>query len=141
MRYLLSSRKYGVLLNFGNMALDILGKVRHFNVYSVFLTVTCAEFYWTKVIQVCTRSINENLTDDQVNAMDWLTKVRYLQQNPVLVVRQIDYIFQKLMGFVILCKMHPIGQVLNYYEQDEFQFRGPEDLHVLFHVKDAPKIY
>ena len=65
------------------MTLDVLG-IRHFNVYLVFLTVTCTEFHWTEVIQVCARSINKNLTDNQVNAMYWLTKVKYLQQNSVL---------------------------------------------------------
>ena len=70
--------------------------------------------------------------------MDWLTKVIYLQPNPIPVIIQIDYIFQKLVGCLILSKMHQIGQVLNY---DKFQSRGPKDLHVLFHFKDAPKIY
>ena len=44
------------------------------------------------------------------------------------------------MGCVILNKMHPIGQVLNYDEQNGFQSRGPKHLHVPVHVKYAQKI-
>lgn len=43
------------------------------------------------------------------------------------------------MACVILDKMHPTGQVLNYDERDEFQSRGPKHLHVPVHLKDAPK--
>ena len=75
-----------------------------------------------------------------MNAMDWLTKVKYLQQNPVPAARQIDYTFQRLMGCVILDKIPPIGRVLNYDERDEFQSRGPEHLLVPVHVKYDPKI-
>ena len=85
-RWLLHLRKYVVLLNFGN--------IWCYTFQFVFSPLNCyvCRIYWTEVIQGCTRSINKNLTDDQVNVMDWLTKVKYLQQNPVLAARQNDYI-------------------------------------------------
>ena len=52
--------------------------------------------------------------------MDWSTKVAYLKRNPIIVVRQIDYVFKELWGKVILSEMHPI-------------------MHVPIHIVDAPK--
>ena len=66
---------------------------------------------------------NPALTDEQVNAMDWITKVNYLKRNPVIVARQIDYVFKQLWVKVILSRMHPIGQILNFDDQREFHNR------------------
>ena len=80
------------------------------------------------------------LTDEQVNAMDWSTKVNFSKRNPVTVARQIDYVFKQLWGKVILSGMHPIGQILYFDDRREFQNRGTERMHAPIHVADAPKI-
>ena len=36
--------------------------------------------------------------------------------------------------------MHPIGQILNFDDEKEFQNRGIEHMHALIHIVDAPKI-
>ena len=99
---------------FHNMLLDVLAKIRQFGVYTFFLSCSAAEFHWTEIIQVVARQYGEILTDEQVNAMNWSTKVNYLKRNPVTVARQIDYVFKQLWGKVILSGMHPIGQILNF---------------------------
>ena len=81
---------------FHNMLLDVLAKIRQFGVYTFFLTCSAAEFQWTEIIQVVARQYGETLTDEQVNSMDWSTKLKYLKRNPVTVARQIDYIFKQL---------------------------------------------
>ena len=58
--------------------------------------MTCAEFHWTEIIQVVAHHYGKILTDEQVNAIDWSTKVNYLKRNPVTVAREIDYVFQQL---------------------------------------------
>ena len=125
---------------FHNMLLDILAKVRQFNVYTWWLTLSAAEFYWTEIIQIVARQYGENLTEEEINNMDWSQKCNYLKRNPVTVARQIDYIFKKVFGTVILSAMHPIGQILNYDDRREFQNRGTEHVHVPIHVMGAPKI-
>ena len=86
---------------FQNMLLDVLAKIRQFGVYTLFLTCSAAEFYWTEIIQVVACQYGEILTDEQVNAMDCSTKVNYLKRNPVAVARQIDYVFKQLWGKVV----------------------------------------
>ena len=100
------------------MLLDVLP--RQFEVYTFFLTYSAAEFHCTKIIEVVTFQFGEILTDKQTNTMDWSTKVAYLKRNPIIVVRQIDYVFKELWGKVILSKMHPI-------------------VHVPIHIVDTPK--
>ena len=37
--------------------------------------------------------------------------------------------------------MRPIGQILNFDDQREFENRGTEHMHAWLHIVDAPKIY
>ena len=62
-----------------------------------------------------------------------------LKRNLVTVARQIDYVFKKLWDKVILSGMHPIGQILNFEDQREFQNRGTEHMHTPIHIVDIPK--
>ena len=117
---------------FHNMLLEVLMKIRQFGVYTFFLTDPAAEFQWAKIIQIVACQYGETLTDEEVNPIDWGTKMNYLKRNPVTVARQIDNLFQELWGKVILSGMHPIGQILNFDDR-EFQNKGMEQ-------KYAPKI-
>ena len=80
------------------------------------------------------------LTDEEVNSMDWGTKMNYLKRNPVTLARQIDYLFQQVWDKVILSDMHRIGQILNSDDRRKFQNRGAEYMHAPIHVVAAPKI-
>ena len=104
------------------------------------MTCSAAEFHWTEIIQVVACQYGQTLTDDQVNAMGWSTKVNYLKRNHITLARQIDYVFKQLCGKVILSGMYPIGQILNFDNQREFQNTGTKHMHALIHIVDAPKI-
>ena len=54
--------------------------------------------------------------------------------------RQIVYVFKQLWVKVTFSGMHPIGQILNFDNQREFQNRGTEHMHVPIHIVDAAKI-
>ena len=47
---------------------------------------------------------------------------------------------KQLWGKVILSGVHPIGQILNFDDQREFQNRGTGHMHAPIHIVDAPKI-
>ena len=61
------------------MLLDILAKVRQFSVYTWWLTFSAAEFHWTEIIQIVARQYGENLTEEEINIMDWSQKCNYLK--------------------------------------------------------------
>ena len=103
------------------------------------MNCSTAEFHWTEIIQVGACQYGEILTDEQVNAMDWSTKVNYLKRNPFTVARQIDYVFKQFSGKVILSGMHPIGQILNFDGQREFQNRKTEHMNAPIHIINPSK--
>ena len=86
----------GIPQYFHNILLDILAKTRQFGVCTFFLTCSATECLWTEIIQVVARQYGQTLTDEQVHAMDWSTKVNCLKRNPVILERQIDYVFKQL---------------------------------------------
>ena len=45
--------------------------------------------------------------------MDWQTKTKRLERDPIQAARQIDYIFEQQWGKVILSGVHPVGHILN----------------------------
>ena len=66
------------------MLLDVFANISQFGVETVVLTCSAAEFHWTEIIQVCAPQYEQTSTDEQVNAMDWSTKVNYFKRNPVI---------------------------------------------------------
>ena len=81
---------------FHNMLLDVLAKIKQFGVYTFLLSCSVAEFHHTEIIQVVAHHYGELLTDEQVNAMNWNTKVNYFKRNRVTLARRIDYVFKQL---------------------------------------------
>ena len=63
-----------------NMLPDGLAKIRQFGVYTFLLTCSAAAFHWTEIIQVVACQYVE-VNDEQVNAINWSTKVNYLNRN------------------------------------------------------------
>eukprot|EP00111_Clytia_hemisphaerica_P024283 TCONS_00071615-protein len=123
------------------MMLDVLAKCRVYGPSTYFLTWTAALFKWTNIIKVVATQYGENLSDEDVNRMDWSQKVQYFKRNPVTVARQIDHVFNKVFPKMLMNGMHPIGQILNYDDRREFQHRsGLEHVHAQIHIKDAPVI-
>ena len=105
---------------FPSMPLDVLVKIRKFGLYTFFLTCSAAEFLWTDIIQVVAHQYGQTLTDKQVNAMDWRTKVNCLKRNLVAVARQIDCVFKQLWAkYFKWNASYPIGQILNFDDQRE----------------------
>merc|ERR1711911_515939 len=100
-----------------NMQLDVFAKIRYFGVPTFFLTMSAAVFQWTSIVKVIARQFGENLSDEEINAMDWKTKANYMKRNPVTVVRQIDYILKKVWKCVIRSDIQPLGNIWNLDER------------------------
>ena len=122
-RFCLPLKTSGTPQYFHNMLLDVIAKIRQFIGYTFFLTCSAAGFYWTEIVQDVACQYGETLTDEQVNAMNWSTKVNYWKINSVTVAREIDYVLKQLLGKVILLGMHPIGQIMNFDNHKKFQNR------------------
>ena len=128
---------------FKDMLHDVLAKVRYYGVYTFFMTWSAAQFHWKHLIKFVGRVTipRKSYTDDEIEAMDWVSKANILKRHPVLVARQIDYIFQTVWNKCVLSGLHPLGEILNYDQRAEYQTNtGCRHIHTPIHVKDAPKI-
>ena len=47
-----------------------------------------------EIIQIVACQYRDTLIDEEMNSINWNTKVNYLKRNPVTVAKQIDHIFQ-----------------------------------------------
>ena len=84
-----------------------------------------------------------NLTDEDVQKMSMKERRNWLKWNPVTVARHMDHKYMVIFGRAVLMSgTHPIGQILklNYDSKREFQPRGPEHPHCVFHIMGAPRI-
>ena len=78
--------------------LDVLAKVRQYNVYIFFVNWSAAGFERSYIIQVIARQYGEELSNEQISAMDLDTKCYQLKRNPVSVAHQIDCALKNLWG-------------------------------------------
>ena len=76
-----------------NMLLNVLAKMRPFEVFTFFLTCSTAEFFWTEIIKVVACQYVKILTDGEVYPMDWSKKVNYIKRKLVTAARKIDCAF------------------------------------------------
>ena len=57
-----------------NMLLDVFAKISQFRLYTFFLAYSALEFHWTAIILIVAHQYGETLTDEDMNAMDWIPK-------------------------------------------------------------------
>ena len=87
------------------MLLDILAKIKQYDICAFFLTGSASEFEWPYIIQVVARQYGEELSDKEIYTKDWDTKGCYLLRNSVAADCQIDLVFKNLWGKVTLSVM------------------------------------
>ena len=118
------------------MLLDVLAKFRQFRVYAFFLNCFATKFHWAEIVKIVACQYREALTNEEVHAMVWSTKVNYLKRNLVTVAKQIDFIYSQLWDKVVLSGIHPIGEILNFDDRRKIQNRETEHMHAPIHVVD-----
>lgn len=120
--------------------LDLLAMVRQLGIPTWFLTLSAADMQWPEVIQSIAHQYGKTLTADDVKAMSWEDKCKWLRCNPVTAARQfkhrLDLFFKEFIGG----KANPIGQLQDYLIRIEFQARGSPHAHTILWMKDAPKL-
>ena len=62
---------------------DTLAMLKKFGTPTWFLTLSPAEFLWVEFIQAIGKQYGLSFRDEDVQKMEWETKARYLQTNPI----------------------------------------------------------
>ena len=95
---------------------------------------------WPEVIQAIARQYGTIYTEDEVLQLSWTMKSMWLRSNPVTAARMFQYRLDTFVNTFLKSKSKPIGEVVEYVIQIEFQARGSPHAHTLIWIKDAPKL-
>ena len=120
--------------------LDLLAMVRQLGMPTWFLTLSAADMQWPEVIQSIAHQYGKVLTFDDVKAMPWEEKCKWLRSNPVTASRQFKHRLDQFFKEFIGGKAHPIGELQDYMIRIEFQARGSPHAHTILWIKDTPKL-
>lgn len=114
--------------------------LRTFGTPTWFISLSPAEFLWLEFIRAIGRKNGQNLTDEDVASMEWITKAEYFRNNLVPVDQMFENHIDSFFHYFLLSKAHPLGEISEDIQKIEFQVRGSPHAHCLLWVKDAPKV-
>ena len=124
---------------FNKLFYDILGMIRQLGPCTWFITLSAADLKWPDLIQIIAKQQGQQLTDEDVLALSWEEKSRYLRSDPVTAARHFDTRVQLFFKYILINKqLNPLGDIVDYKYRIEYQLRGSPHVHMLAWVKDAP---
>ena len=66
---------------------EVLAMVKQLGCPSFFLTLSCADLKWNDLVEVILKSRNLQMAAEEIAGMDYFTRCKFLNDNPVTVVR------------------------------------------------------
>jgi hypothetical protein len=117
-----------------------MAMIRQLGIPTWFMTLTAADMKWPDIIQAIAEQYGEHLTDEQVAALSWQEKCKWLSRNPVTAARHFQHRLQTLFTEFLCSSAHPIGEIIDYVIRIEFQARGAPHAHIIIWIKDAPTL-
>ena len=70
---------------------DLLAMIRQLGTPTWFFTLSAADMKWPDVIQIIARQYGHHFTDEQIEAMSFEDKSKWLRCNPVTAARHFHY--------------------------------------------------
>ena len=103
-----------------------------------FFTLSAADMKWPEVIQAIARQYGTVYMEDEVLKLSWRKKSMWLRSNPITVARMFQYRLDTFVITFLKSSLKPIGEVVEYVIQVEFQAKGSSHAHTLVWIKDVP---
>lgn len=125
---------------FQRVMYDVLAMIRQLGLPTWFLTLSAADMQWPDVIQTIAGQYGTSLTEETVNLMSFDEKSKWLKQNPVTAARHFQYRLNTFFQVFLKSHVNPLGELVDYAIQIEFQARGSPHAHTILWIKDAPKL-
>merc|ERR1712002_1112000 len=116
---------------------ETLAMIQQLGPFTWWSTYSADDFNWATPIKQVAALEGLNFTDEQVNAMDYRTKVSWINKNPFLVATYINDVFREFV-FGFLLKTNVLGKITYYVIKVEFQQRGTPHIHLFLWVEGAP---
>ena len=115
---------------------EVLAMVKQLGLPTFFMTLSCADLRWNELVSIISKLNGLNLSDDDINGMDYFQRCEILNSNPVLLARHFQYRVEVFFTQIII--NGPLGKVKYHAIRVEFQFRGSPHIHSFLWVIDAP---
>ena len=108
---------------------DVLAMIQQLGPFKFWLTFSADDLNWVTPIKQVAAHEGIILTDDDVNKMPYLERVKWINKNPAAVTQ---YIYDTFRTFVfdLLMKTEVLGKIKDYVIKVEFQQRGTPHIHV-----------
>ncbi|XP_070548510.1 uncharacterized protein [Ptychodera flava] len=118
---------------------DVFAMIRQLGLPTWFTSLSSADTKWIDLHRILGVLVDgKHYTDDDLKAMDWATKTRLLQSDPVTCARFFDHRINEFINTVLKSPHEPIGKLTDYFYRVEFQQRGSPHIHMLMWIENAP---
>ena len=125
---------------FQRVQYEVLAMIRQLGIPTFFLTLSAADMQWPDVIQTIARQYGVTFTDEEVAALSFEEKSKWLRQNPVTAARHFQYRLNTFFNGFLKSKAHPLGELSDSAIHIEFQMRGSPHAHTILWIKGAQKL-
>ena len=95
---------------------DTLAMLRTFGTPTWFISLSPAEFLWPEFIQAVGKRMRRNWKEDQISAMEWITKAEYFRNNSVPVNQMFENRIESFFSDFLLSKANPLGEITEHVE-------------------------
>ena len=118
---------------------DIFAMIRQLNLPTFFISLSSAETHWLDLLRTLGKLVDQkDYTQKELEEMDWKTKTRLIQSDPVTCTRHFDNRVKQFIKTVLKSGHNPIGVFRDFFYRVEFQQRGSPHIHMLVWNDNAP---
>ena len=118
--------------------LEVLAMVKQLGLPTYFMTLSCAYLRWNELVDIIQKLKGEEMTEEEIENMNYMERTSALQSNPVLLARHFQYRVENFFKYIVMDGS--LGKVAHYAIRVEFQGRGSPHIHSLIWVENAPKL-
>ena len=105
--------------------------------FHFFQTYSANDLHWITPVKLVAAQEGIVLSDEEVLAMPYLEKVKWLNKNPTAVTLYIYDVFRRFI-YDFMIKTEVFGKVKDFVVKVEFQQRGTPHIHLILWIQDAP---
>ncbi|XP_033746958.1 uncharacterized protein LOC117332184 [Pecten maximus] len=113
--------------------------IRQLGLPTWFMSLSSADTRWPDLLRTLAQLDGKLCSDDDLDNMDWSTKAKLVQKDPVTCSRYFDNRVQLFINTVLKSEHNPVGCVSDVFRRVEFQNRGSPHIHMLLWTSGAPK--
>ena len=118
--------------------LEVLAMVKQLGLPTYFMTLSCADLRWNELVDIIQKLKGTEMTEEEIENMNYMERTSALQSNPVLLSRHFKYRVEHFFKYIVM--NGSLGKVIHYAIRVEFQVRGSPHINSLIWVENAPQL-